>query len=112
MNHTGPLYYRKKNIIKVEIKIKSTISSRPTSLLHKELVVLVHDCLPCGGLPLGYVGLRLDPPGPTGFWGAAVVPMWYPGCRDTEAVVGGWYCVSGCAGLSMLTWDVPVGPAH
>lgn len=26
--------------------------------------------------------------------------------------MGGWYCDSGCAGLSMLTWHVPVGPAH
>lgn len=24
----------------------------------------------------------------------------------------GWYCGIGCAGLSMPTWHVPVGPAH
>lgn len=28
------------------------------------------------GLPLGYVGFRLDPPGLTELWGAGAVPMW------------------------------------
>lgn len=28
------------------------------------------------GKQLGYVGFRLDPPGMTELWGAAVVPMW------------------------------------
>lgn len=52
-----------------------------------ELVVLVQRlsahstlCGPCSQpgprLWLGYVGLRLDPPGLTDFWGAGVVPMW------------------------------------
>lgn len=75
---------KKHIIIKVEIKIKSTISSQLTSWLQRELVVLVQRLSAlCGppsqpgpGLQLGYVGLRLDPPGLTELWGAGVVPMW------------------------------------
>lgn len=81
LNHTGQLYYRKKHVI-IKVEIKSTISSQLTSKLHRELVVLVQRlsalCGPSSkrgpGQQLGYVGLRLDPPGL--FWGADVVPMW------------------------------------
>lgn len=66
------------------MKKKITISSQFTSRLPGELVVLVQQLSALFGpssqrglgLPLGYVGFRLDPPGLTELWGAGAVPMW------------------------------------
>lgn len=61
----------------------SQLASKP----QREAVISVYNCLvpsalcgpssqPQSGLRLGYVGLRLDPPGLTDFWGVDVVPTW------------------------------------
>lgn len=61
-------------MIKVEIKcsIPSQLASKPQGEdLKQQLVPLPGVAF---HLSLDYVGLRLDPPGVTDFWGADVVP--------------------------------------